>query len=56
MKLLSAEAVVNSSFVGRKVMLKARDCFSVSSLCTDAVRSLMTSSRDWRRNQQKKNL
>lgn len=45
-KLLSADAVVNSSFVGRKVMLKARDCFSDSSLCTDAIRSFITSSRD----------
>lgn len=45
-KLLSAEAVVNSSLVGRKVMLKASDCLSDSSLCTDAIRSLITSSRD----------
>lgn len=53
-KLLSAEAVVNSSFVGRKVMLKARDCLSDSSLCTDAIRSLITSSRDWETHKRKK--
>lgn len=46
-KLLSAEAVVNSSFVGKKVMLKAKDCFSDSSLCMDASRSFMASSKDW---------
>lgn len=53
MKLVSAEAVVNSSFVGRKVILKANDCLSESSLCTEAIRSFITSSRGWKKKEKR---